>query len=287
MFQETNDIGHYARVPFHIATAKIPSRARDVWILLAMNCTPESAEVWVRQPMLAEQLNCSTDTIGRVLRELVTAKLIFATNKLHQGRYKIYRLAWANLQEDVPQKCQNLNRVLIKQEQNIVFKKTREDFSDPESEKQKLLTDWSDLWKKRFGCLDGLSGRPSIEICVEQAMSHESRHKYASPKVWVEIWLQNAARQWLVSFNREQNAPATDPSLDAEAKVRRSQAETERSRRYYAQPIMTPIAEATAIPSELQAQVDKILAENETGFADKLMRLMKTQRQNQKQAHFN
>ena len=89
MFQETTDIGHYARVPYHVATAKISSRARDVWTLLAMNCSPENPEVWVRQATLAEQLNCSTDTICRAIQELLRAKLLLPTQKLHQGRNKI------------------------------------------------------------------------------------------------------------------------------------------------------------------------------------------------------
>lgn len=312
LVEQTIDIGHYARVPYHVATAKISSRARDVWTLLAMNCTPENPEVWIRQGTLAEQLHCSTDTTCRATQELVKKGLLLSTQQWHQGRYKIYRLVWektyrmnaaprtadlpddvpqkcvsedltcrtdavppaADLREDVPQKCPLLNRVLIKQEQNkeeIFFN------SQADVQTQNLMSDWGEVWKKRFQCLDGLSGRPSIETCIEQAMSHESRHKYASQKVWCEMWLQNAARMWLVSFNREQNAPATDPNLDAEAKARRSKIESDSRKNYYQQSAPLSLSLAKFSKPDISPEIQKLLDENAfgEGFAEKFMRTLK------------
>src|SRR3990172_2401955 len=89
------DIGRFARVPYDVATAKISSRAREVWTLLSFNGSPNNPEVWVRQASLAEQLGCSTDTICRAIRELTRQGLLIETRKWHQGRYKIYRLVWS------------------------------------------------------------------------------------------------------------------------------------------------------------------------------------------------
>lgn len=299
---EQVEIGHYAKIPIHIARAKVSKSAKSLWIELALVSSPEKPQVWIRQESLAEKMGVSDRTVRRLIIELEKARLIIP-NGWHQGRHKKYDLTWTNLSDvggqsgqecptspdknvqlrrtetsrDGGQKCPDLNRVFKQNtEQNNIFFNSQ---PDP----QKLLADWGDQWRKRFGCLDGLSGRPSIETCVEQAMSHESRHKYATPKVWCEIWLQNAARQWLVAFNREQNAPATDPNLDAEAKARRSQAESERSRRYYSQQAPLPSSNRNTIPPDLQAQVDKIMAENEVGFTDKLLRLMKQQKVTQRQ----
>ena len=88
------DIGRYVRVSFDVLMAKLSPRAQQVWTLIASNGSPEKPEVWVRQPTVAEQLGCSTDTIGRALKELIRKGLIVETGRWHQGRYKVYRLNW-------------------------------------------------------------------------------------------------------------------------------------------------------------------------------------------------
>ncbi|HLF67008.1 MAG TPA: hypothetical protein VI522_05255 [Gammaproteobacteria bacterium] len=147
------DIGRYVRVSQDVMMAKVSPRAQQVWTQIALNGSPEKPDVWVRQPTVAEQLNCSTDTIGRALRELMRSGLIIETGKLHQGRYKIYRLNWnpakreeaktptanvrynlpqnrdatirtpasspsAKAQDHVPQKCENLTKVLEEDNKN-------------------------------------------------------------------------------------------------------------------------------------------------------------------------
>ena len=77
MKNENIDIGHYARVPYHIATAKISSRARNLWTILALYATPEKPEVWTRLGSMAEQLDCSIDSVERAIKELRQAKYLF------------------------------------------------------------------------------------------------------------------------------------------------------------------------------------------------------------------
>ena len=189
------------------------------------------------------------------------------------------------MSRDGGQKCPHLNRVFKQNtEQNIIFKKTREDFFDPESEKQNLLSDWGETWKKRFACLDGLSGRPSVEECVEQALNHTARDKAKDLKIYIEMWLHNAARAWISGFNREQNAPPTDPSLDKEAIARRCRADNLRTKEYYNQPAPLPVFQHDPFPTELQAEMDEIFARREPGFTEKLLQLMKKHNSSQQEA---
>ena len=156
---------------------QISSRAREVWTLMAFNGSPEKPEVWVRQPTVAEQLGCSTDTIGRALKELMRKGLIVETGRWHQGRYKVYRLNWnpksqeeieesrsahvrtdlppkrtptfrstppspsAKVQDHVPQKCGKLTRVLEDYEKSINTRATDE---TPEEREWIIKTIWTD-----------------------------------------------------------------------------------------------------------------------------------------------
>ncbi len=240
----TIDIGHFARIPEHVAHARVPERAKGVWRELAFLSSPEKPKVWVRQQTLADKLGCSVDTVYRSLRALVKAGLLIATDLWHQGRHKIYELVWslsqkilptsrksaegptAKLPEDVPQKCGPLIRV---EEQT-----SEQSLASPEKEAEKLnigfLMVHSKTWQQKFACLDGCSGRPTLQECIEQALNHTSESKYKDKVKYIEMWLTNAAGRWWPSYNREQNAPSTDFGLSKEALALKLREEAQRRR---------------------------------------------------------
>lgn len=262
---ENKNIGHYARVPSHIITAKISARAKNLWTILALYSTPENPEVWIRLGSTADQLDCSIDSVSRALNELIKSKLLVKTPKYYHGRYKIYVLIWeqpqvcnttlrtsstladppaAALPVHVPHRCGDINKIRTNYEQ-IIFSKQA---GDPEQEAEKLLADWGEAWGKRFTCLDGLSGRPSLHECVEQALNHSARHKASNLRIYVETWLRNASKSWVRSYFHELTAPPTDPSLSPDAVARKLKAEQERKekleqKRRQLEPTVEPFSE--------------------------------------------
>lgn len=309
MKKAATPIGRYVMVPYHIVIAPITPRAREVWILIASNGSPEKPEVWVRQPALAEKLRCSTDVIGRAIQELKRARLLFETGRLQQGRHKIYHVNWlpvddalmvtpaAELRNDVPhfcgtihradavlssaispvdtpQICGNLNRVLTQQEKN--------NSSDLDS----LLTSHGESWAQTFACLDGRSGRPSIRETVEQALNHTAVHKCKSVKIYAETWLRNASLKWLSLYNRELSAPASDPSLSKDA-VARKLAESDASRKRYEQqrrenlPRIEPRAPS---PVDNEVPLNHAVAESDEERAWIITRIKATLEKERKQA---
>jgi hypothetical protein len=245
------DIGRFVRVPMTILKAKISPRAREVWMILASNCSPEKPFAWARQASVAEDLNCSTDTVGRALKKLIKAGLIAETGRWHWGRYKIYEIAWTNplqehvphieeitscilepeelteLQEHVPQKSPNITRVGAEQKKN--FSKGPATCTTTADE---LLSCHGEEWTNSFECLDGNSGRPSIETCVKEAMNHTARHKCDDLKIYIDGWLRNATKMWKNDFYREQTLPASDPSLSPEVVARKVREDAQRKWSY-------------------------------------------------------
>ena len=69
-------------------------------------------------------------------------------------------------------------------------------------------------WKKRFPCLDGLSGRPTLEECMEQALSHKAKHKYTNLKLYLDNWFLTASQRWIWNYQKEQKAK--EAALEAE-----------------------------------------------------------------------
>ena len=139
-----------------------------------------------------------------------------------------------------------------------------------EQEAQELIAQHGEQWRKDFACLDSLSGRPSLQKCVEQALSHASREKYQSLKVWAEIWLQNAAKQWMSQYFREKNAAPTDLYLNPEVARQKLKDEEDRRKAYLNAP-PKPLPEARPVvspqyPAELQEKLDKLEREREPGF---------------------
>ncbi len=59
-----------------------------------------------------------------------------------------------------------------------------------------------DQWRKRYTCLDGLSGRPLLEESIKQAMGNKFRKKTDDPRLWVEQWLKNAEKIWMTRYSR-------------------------------------------------------------------------------------
>lgn len=271
---EQVEIGHYAKIPIHIARAKVSKSAKSLWIELALVSSPEKPQVWIRQESLAEKMGVSDRTIRRLIIELEKARLIIP-NGWHQGRHKKYDLTWTNLSDvggqsgqecptspdknvqprrtetsrDPGQKCPDLNRVFKQNtEQNIYFKKAGEDFSNPEVEAKTLLAEYGAKWTQRFGCLDGLSGRPTVQECVEQALNHTARHKCSNLRIYLESWLVNASKSWIRAYYHELTAAPTDPGLSPDAVARKLKAEQERrekleQKRRALEPIAEPFSE--------------------------------------------
>ncbi len=227
------NIGHFARIPEHVNDAKIPERAKGIWRQLAYWSSPEQPEVWVRQQTVAEKQNCCTHTIGRGIKVLIEAGLLIATNKWHQGRHKIYALVWLSPEKILPPTYKNVEPPMTSVPKNPpqkspniirVSKQNIEQFlAAPELIKN---------WQEKFPCLDGHSGRPTVQECIEQALNHHSQSKYKNKDTYLKMWLRNAAWRWWSSYNRELNAANSDSGLSKEALAKKLRDETY-SRRLY------------------------------------------------------
>ncbi|MEI6417137.1 MAG: helix-turn-helix domain-containing protein, partial [Verrucomicrobiota bacterium] len=237
--------------------SSISPRSLSVFNLMALYASQKKPEIWVRQETFAEKLKCSTDTVYRAIKELVNFGLVAELERMYLGRYKTYRLKrfledtaaeaqntdamrisaptyrkdavprTARVREDVPQICGPINRVSITEHKTEHFfsERTQDPIVGEKSELELLLQTYGEEWKKKFPCLDGLSGRPSLKECVEQGLAHKARKNYGDVKVALDTWLRNASRQWIFLYNKEQNASPTDSALDSEAQKRRAEAE--------------------------------------------------------------
>jgi hypothetical protein len=95
---EPVDIGHYAKIPIHIARAKVSKSAKSLWIELALVSSPEKPQVWIRQESIAEKMDVSDRTVRRLITELENARLI-TRNGWFQCRHKKYDLSWTDLSD--------------------------------------------------------------------------------------------------------------------------------------------------------------------------------------------
>lgn len=70
------------------------------------------------------------------------------------------------------------------------------------SESEELLAQWAETWKKRYPTLDGLHKRPTVELCVNNAMTSPHRERFATKGTltWVEEWLTNENRGHLQNY---------------------------------------------------------------------------------------
>ena len=117
-----------------IMNANLSPRAKNLGIWIAVNRGIKSSELfWVKQAILAQDLNCSKSSIGRALRQLVNAKLLMDINQRHKGRYKFYRLNTELAQSPLV---------------------------------DRFLKEAGERWTRLFPALDGKSGRPALASCL-------------------------------------------------------------------------------------------------------------------------
>ena len=141
----------------------------------------------------------------RAIAELVRAGLLTFAGWM-QGRYKKYALAWKNFLTKASQKCRTTPDTNVVRPATPVSDDARhqcqpiireaEQSSKQITTPQSILEQYGDNWRTRFSCLDGQAGRPRLEDCIAQALSHRSRHNYDDISVFLEMWLHNAAARW-------------------------------------------------------------------------------------------
>lgn len=232
MSKARSSIGHFARIPLHVARADVSETAKGLWREFAFLSSPEVPTFWVRQETFAKKLNKSVKTIQRALKELAAVGLIKFTGWMH-GRYKTYILAWQKffaedgqnspttsdtnvscpetpVTEDVGQEC----LTIIREEK----KSSKQNTSFPER-----LAEQVQKWKERYQCLDGKNGRPTLKECIDQAMSHKSRHNYDNPITFLEGWLRKAAGDWMVRYQQELAAARSTPESRRAYEQRRAE----------------------------------------------------------------
>lgn len=235
-----SDIGHYARIPLHVARADVSETAKGLWREFAYISSPQVPTFWVKQENFAQKLKKSVKTVQRALKELAAAGLIKCTGWMY-GRYKTYVLAWKKffaqdgqechttsdthvvgaqtpMSEDVRQECPRIIREVEKRnEQNNSF--------------SEMAAEHVQKWQDRFRCLDGKNGRPTLKECIEQAMAHKSRFNYDNPIPYLENWLRKAASHWMVPYQQELAvAPRTAESYRAWEEMRAKKQEEDFAR---------------------------------------------------------
>jgi hypothetical protein len=211
--KKKSDIGHYARIPLHIARANVSETAKAMWRELAFLSSPESPVVWVRQSDFAKKLKCCTKTIQRALKELVEAELLSFAGWMH-GRYKKYKMAWKKIFAGEGQNCPTTSDMNVHVPETPVAEvpgqfcppiireaeQVKEHFflssPTPEQQAEELIAEHEQEYLQRFPCLDGRAARPSLKKCIEHALNHSARLKYRSLKVYIDMWLTNAAQKW-------------------------------------------------------------------------------------------
>lgn len=184
MSAEVIDIGRYVKVPYDVVKSKLSHRAFRVWSLIAAGASPENPVASVRQSTLADEIGCSTDTIGRAIAELLKHGLLCEAGKWNQGRCKIYRLSWST-------------RVKVVDAPPTV-KRAEPEREAPNTELSELLAAHGTMWGRAYECFDGESGRPTLRACVDEALSNSSRAKGTDLKTFVEGWLHIASQRWRV-----------------------------------------------------------------------------------------
>ena len=84
----------FAKIPHHIITAKISPRAKELWIFLAMESSPEKPGISFSNKAVAERLGCSPSTIARAKKALNDAGLLLATEQKNLCGFQVYQLVW-------------------------------------------------------------------------------------------------------------------------------------------------------------------------------------------------
>ena len=237
---------HYCQTPKGIVHSKLTARAIHVYSHLALYASVRKPDVWLRQAHAAKELNRSTDYVYRGLKELLAKGIIVEAGRWHLGRYKYYTLlplvkseekkeaepetnsesgtsrksaerGTADLPDVVPQICGDINRTLPEH-------KSEQFFNGPAQhskvEGKEIDSKFLEKMKKDFPCLDGKSGRPTIEECIENGLAHESRKKFNNLGIFLRWWLRNATKNWRASYKYEQTGGTGNPELSPEEQER-------------------------------------------------------------------
>jgi hypothetical protein len=235
-----SDIGHFARIPLHVARADVSETAKAMWRELAFLSSPESPIVWVRQADFAKKLNCCNKTIQRALKELVASNLLSFAGWLH-GRYKRYKMAWKNFfgeAEPVTVTPQVAVKpvVVVKAEKAEKVETPTPALSNsskktPQEETSEVLEHYEREYTQRFPSLDGRAARPGLRACIEQALNHTARYKHKDLKLYLDMWLTNAAQKWHPQFVRDSGVYVQSPEEKQRARdwerIRHDQCEAE------------------------------------------------------------
>jgi hypothetical protein len=121
---------------------------------------------------------------------LIKHGLLGEAGKWNQGRCKVYRLNW------------NPRRKVEKEP-------TKESMAPAVNELDELLATHGEVWARAYECFDGVSGRPSLRECVDEALNNASRAKGASLKTFIDGWLHISSQRWQVSEVRARENPPT------------------------------------------------------------------------------
>ena len=91
------------QIPYHIATAKVSPRAKEVWTMIAFESDPDAPEVLVNKRVLAEKLGCAPSTIARAIKILIAAGLMVEAGRKSYCRCcKYYALLWEKIVVKTP-----------------------------------------------------------------------------------------------------------------------------------------------------------------------------------------
>ena len=176
----------FVKIPVQLLETKISANAKLLWIQLARMATKNNSPVWPHPGRMAEKMGLSPSTIRKLTRELVKADLLVFAGFI-DGRNKTYKLVLSVVPVAIP------------------------------VEPKPHPMDPVEQWRQRFPCLDGRSGRPTLEACIEEAMGSGFRKKTEDPIVWVEQWLLGIEKIWTSSYNREQVLNQVDVCYDAQS----------------------------------------------------------------------
>lgn len=225
-----SEIGHFARIPLHVARADISETAKGLWRELAFLSSPRP-QVWVRQESFAQKLNKCVKTVQRALKELAAAGLIKFAG-WYQGRYKWYKLAWKKFFAQDGQECPTTSDTTVvgpktpasdhvEQESPAIIREVEKNSEQSKNSFSERIAEHVQRWQERFKCLDGKNGRPTLKECIDHAMGHKARHNYDDPITFLEWWLRNAGSKWMVPYQQElAAAPSTRESMRAYEEMR-------------------------------------------------------------------
>ncbi len=176
-------MSRFVKIPVHVLESKISASAKLLWIELARVSSPKRPTVWPNPEIFAEKMRLSVRTIRRLVGELVKAGLLTHHGYI-QKRQKTYDLVWTSVAKA-----------------SAYAKATADKLADkPTSD---LTPEVLDNWNKRFPCLDGLSGRPTLIQVVQQAVQEAEQTKTKDARGYIEVSLKNMSRFWSESYHRE------------------------------------------------------------------------------------